>query len=159
MLLLCIYSIVSLSWISFYSETCETRTPLGQAKSVPNSDVSSFQGAICPKSNSLGLDEVFLFHNSVAIHMFHSISFSFTLLLFCFHCFDFYVCHCVTRSTRPCRSSLRRNTIGDTRVHCSLTAAVWPWAHCTGSLTIYGRLRHGLPLVGRKNTERAMSIQ
>jgi hypothetical protein len=39
-----------------YSETCERRTPLGRAQSVPNSEVSSIQGAkhICSENSSLG---------------------------------------------------------------------------------------------------------
>jgi hypothetical protein len=59
-----------------YSKTCEIRTPLGRAKSVPNSEVSSFQGAICTVKSSLGPDEVSLFHRMssfrrVSIHRFH----------------------------------------------------------------------------------------
>jgi hypothetical protein len=59
-----------------YSETCEIRTPLGHAKSVPNWEVSSFQMVICTENSSLGPDEVSLFHRMssfrrVAIHMFH----------------------------------------------------------------------------------------
>jgi hypothetical protein len=38
---------------TIYSETCEIRTPLGRAKNVPNSEVSSFQGAICTENSSL----------------------------------------------------------------------------------------------------------
>jgi hypothetical protein len=34
---------------AIYRETCEIRTSLGQAKCSPNSEVSSFQGAICTK--------------------------------------------------------------------------------------------------------------
>jgi hypothetical protein len=35
---------------------------LGRAQSVPNSEVSSFQGVICMKNSSLGPHEVSLFH-------------------------------------------------------------------------------------------------
>jgi hypothetical protein len=61
-----------------YSETCEIRTPLGRAKSVPNSEVSSFHRAICSENSSFGPDEVSLFHRMssfrrVAIHRFHCI--------------------------------------------------------------------------------------
>jgi hypothetical protein len=38
--------------IILYSETCGT--PLGRAKSVPNSEVYSFQAAICTENRSLG---------------------------------------------------------------------------------------------------------
>jgi hypothetical protein len=60
-----------------YSETCEIRTPLGQAKSVSNWEVSSFNRAICTENSSLGPDEVSLFprmssFRRVAIHRFHS---------------------------------------------------------------------------------------
>jgi hypothetical protein len=66
-----------------YSETCEIRTPLGQVKSVPYSEVSSFQRAIFTE-DSWGPDEVSLFHRMssfrrVAFHRFHCISF--TLIL------------------------------------------------------------------------------
>jgi hypothetical protein len=44
--------------IHLYSETCEIRTPLGRAKSAPNSEVSSFHTAICTENTSLGPDEV-----------------------------------------------------------------------------------------------------
>jgi hypothetical protein len=59
-----------------YSETCEIRTPLGRAKSAPNSEVSSFHRAMCTENSSLGQDEVSLFHRMssfrrVAIHRFH----------------------------------------------------------------------------------------
>jgi hypothetical protein len=59
-----------------YSETCKIRTPLEQVKSVPNSEVSSFQGAICTENISLGPDEVSLFYRMssfcrIAIHRFH----------------------------------------------------------------------------------------
>jgi hypothetical protein len=51
------------------------RTPLGQAKRVLYSEVSSFKGAICTENGSLGPDEVFIFHimssfRRVAIHRF-----------------------------------------------------------------------------------------
>jgi hypothetical protein len=64
--------------VLIYSETCEIGTPLGRANSVPNSEVSSFQGAICTEKSSLGPDEVSLFHRvssfrRVAIHRFHCI--------------------------------------------------------------------------------------
>jgi hypothetical protein len=49
-----------------YSETCEIRTPLGRAKSVPNSEVSSFHRAICTENSSLGPDEVSSFHRIFA---------------------------------------------------------------------------------------------
>jgi hypothetical protein len=65
-----------------YSETCEIRTPLGRAISVPNSEVSSFHRAICTENSNLGPDEVSLFHrmssfHRVAIHTFHCINFFF----------------------------------------------------------------------------------
>jgi hypothetical protein len=41
-----------------YSETCEIRTLLGQVKSVPKSEVLSFQGAISIENSSLEPDEV-----------------------------------------------------------------------------------------------------
>jgi hypothetical protein len=47
---------------SLYSETCEIRTPSGRAKSVLNSEVSSFHSAICTENSFLGPDEVSLFH-------------------------------------------------------------------------------------------------
>jgi hypothetical protein len=61
-----------------YSETCEIRTPLGLAKSVPNLEVSSFHRAISTKNSSSGPDEVSLFHRMssfrrAAIHRFHCI--------------------------------------------------------------------------------------
>jgi hypothetical protein len=43
-----------------YSETCEIRAPLERAKSVPNSEVSSFHRAICTENSSLGPDEVLI---------------------------------------------------------------------------------------------------
>jgi hypothetical protein len=51
---------------------------LGQAKSVPNSEVSSFHRAISTENRGLGPDEVSLFHRMssfrrVAIHRFHCI--------------------------------------------------------------------------------------
>jgi hypothetical protein len=70
----------------FYSETCEIRTPLGQAKGVPNSEVSSFHRAIKTENSSLGPDEVALFHRMssfrrAAIHRFHCISLSHCLCI------------------------------------------------------------------------------
>jgi hypothetical protein len=58
-----------------YSETCEIRTPLGRAESVPNSEVSSFHRAICTENSNLGPDEVSFIHRissfrRVAIHRF-----------------------------------------------------------------------------------------
>jgi hypothetical protein len=60
----------------WYSETCEIKTPLGRAKSVLNSEVSSFHSAFCTEDSSLGPDEVSLCHrmssfHRVAIHRFH----------------------------------------------------------------------------------------
>jgi hypothetical protein len=62
--------------VLLYSEICEIRTPLGRAKSVPNSEVYSFHMAICTENSSLGPDEVSLFHRMssfrrVATHRFH----------------------------------------------------------------------------------------
>jgi hypothetical protein len=62
--------------VNYYSETCEIRTPLERAKSVPNSEVSSFQSAICTENSNLGPDEVSLFHSmsslcGVVIRRFH----------------------------------------------------------------------------------------
>jgi hypothetical protein len=61
---------------SQYSKTCEIRTPLGRAKSVPNWEVSSFHRAVSTENSSLGPGEVSLFHRMssfrrVAIHRFH----------------------------------------------------------------------------------------
>jgi hypothetical protein len=58
-----------------YNETCEIRTPLEHAKSVPNWEVSSFHRAICTENSSLGPDKVSLFYRMswfrrVAIHRF-----------------------------------------------------------------------------------------
>jgi hypothetical protein len=53
--------------LSQYSKTCEIRTPLGWAKSVPYSEVSSFQRAICTENSSLGPDEVSLISQDVLI--------------------------------------------------------------------------------------------
>jgi hypothetical protein len=62
-------------WLGDYnsSETCEKMTPF---KSVPSSEVFTFQGAICTENSSLGSDEVSLFYRmssfrKVAIHRFH----------------------------------------------------------------------------------------
>jgi hypothetical protein len=60
------------------SETCEMRTPLGRANSVPNSEVSSFYRPICTENSSLEPDQVSLFHRMssfcrVASHRFHCI--------------------------------------------------------------------------------------
>jgi hypothetical protein len=69
-------------WLEFINitvkPTCEIRTPLGLAKSVPYSKVSSFQGAICTENSNLGPDEVSLFNmmssfRRVAIHKFHCV--------------------------------------------------------------------------------------
>jgi hypothetical protein len=62
-----------------YSETCEIKTPFGRAINVPNSEVSSFHGAICYENSSLEPDEVSLFHrmssfHRVAIPRFHCIA-------------------------------------------------------------------------------------
>jgi hypothetical protein len=62
-----------------YSETCEIRTPLGRAKSVPTSEVSSFHRAISTENRGLGPDEVSLFQRMssfcrVAINRFHRMS-------------------------------------------------------------------------------------
>jgi hypothetical protein len=70
--------------LNHYSETCEIRTPFGQAVSVPNSDVSSFHRAFCTENSILGPDQVSLFHRMssfrrVAIHRFHCTSLSTTL--------------------------------------------------------------------------------
>jgi hypothetical protein len=46
-----------------YSKTCEIRTPLRPAKSVPYSEVSSFHSAICTENSVSGPDEVSLFHS------------------------------------------------------------------------------------------------
>jgi hypothetical protein len=59
-----------------YSETSEIRTPLGQAESVPYSEVSSFQGAMSTENSSLGPDEVSMIDRMslfcrAAIHRFH----------------------------------------------------------------------------------------
>jgi hypothetical protein len=56
----------------------EIRTPSGRVKSVPNYEVSSFQGGICTEDSSLVPDEVSLFHRMslfrrAAIHRFHII--------------------------------------------------------------------------------------
>jgi hypothetical protein len=64
-------------WV-LYSETCEIRTPLKQAKSVHNSEVSSFHRLICTENSNLGPDELSLFYRMasfrrVAIHRFHCI--------------------------------------------------------------------------------------
>jgi hypothetical protein len=42
--------------VTDYSETCEIRTPLGRAKSVPNWEVSSFHRAISTENSTLGPD-------------------------------------------------------------------------------------------------------
>jgi hypothetical protein len=52
---------------------------MGRAKSVPNSEVSSFHRAICTENSNLGPDEVSLFHRMssirrVVIHRFHCIA-------------------------------------------------------------------------------------
>jgi hypothetical protein len=62
-----------------YSKTCEIRTPLGRARSVPYAEVCSFHSAICTENSSLALDEESLFHRMssfrrVATHRFHCIS-------------------------------------------------------------------------------------
>jgi hypothetical protein len=54
---------------SLYSETCEIRTRFEPAKSVPNSEVSSFQGVIYTDNSSLGPDEVSLFHRMSSFYM------------------------------------------------------------------------------------------
>jgi hypothetical protein len=61
-----------------YSETCEIRTPLGRAKSVPNSSGSLFHRA---ENSRLGQDEGSSFHR-VAVHRFHWTSPSHTLTYF-----------------------------------------------------------------------------
>jgi hypothetical protein len=68
-----------------YSETCEIRIPLGSAKSIPYSEVSSFHCAIYTENSSLGLGEVSLFHrmslfHRAAIHRFHC-----TTILYCLY--------------------------------------------------------------------------
>jgi hypothetical protein len=68
------FYILQCAYERLYSEICNIRTLLGWAKSVLNSEVSSFQGAICTE-HSLRLDEVSVFHRMssfcrVAIHRF-----------------------------------------------------------------------------------------
>jgi hypothetical protein len=62
-------------YIWMYSETCEIRTPLGRAISIPNSEVSSFHRAICTENSSLGPDEGHRMSSfrRVVIHRFHCI--------------------------------------------------------------------------------------
>jgi hypothetical protein len=67
------------SAVWYYSETCEIRTPLGPAKSVPIQRCPLFHRAICTENTSLGPDETSLFHRMssfrrVAIHRFHCIT-------------------------------------------------------------------------------------
>jgi hypothetical protein len=98
-----------------YSETCEIRTPLGQAKSVPNSQVSSFHMAICTENSTLGPDEVSLFHRMssfcrVAIHRFHCICKAlFVALAGCNY-------QCWLLLSVPGRTLLFSNTTGVTRL-------------------------------------------
>jgi hypothetical protein len=60
-----------------YSETCEIRTPLGRAKSVLNSEVSSFYRAICTENSFLGPNDVSLFHRMSSFHR---------VVIYRFHC-------------------------------------------------------------------------
>jgi hypothetical protein len=46
--------------------------PKGRATNVLNSEVSSFQGAMCTENGSLGPDELSLFHRAGS-HRFHCI--------------------------------------------------------------------------------------
>jgi hypothetical protein len=77
-----------------HSETCKIRTPSGRSKSVPNSEVSSFQRAICTEESILGLDEVSLFHRMpsfcrAAIHKFECIA------IHRIHCIAIDRFHCI----------------------------------------------------------------
>jgi hypothetical protein len=62
------YYVLSTVIGNMYSETCEIRTSLGRDQNVPNSNVSSFQSAICTENSSLGPDGVSLFHRMSSCH-------------------------------------------------------------------------------------------
>jgi hypothetical protein len=72
----CVSIIQGVPLPSSHSETCEIRTPMGQADNVPISKVSLFQGMYSNENCNLGTNEVSFIHrmssfHRVAIHRFH----------------------------------------------------------------------------------------